>query len=131
MKITIDFIPHLEQRYNTCGDWVFDQVGDLSIHVSETGNWRWNVCVALHELVEALTCKADGVTTEEVDAFDVNWKPFESFEEPGEDPRAPYFEQHSVASFHEQQLFDFMFPTEENGWEDYEAKLEELQKSRE
>jgi hypothetical protein len=132
MKITIDFIPHLEQRYNTCGDWVFDQNGDLAIHVSETENWKWNSCVALHELVEALCCKANGVTTDVVDAFDINWKPFGSFEEPGEDPRAPYFAEHATAVLHEQQLFDFMFEgAEPVEWEMYEAKLMELMKSHE
>lgn len=129
MKITIEFIPHLEQRYNTCGDWVFSESGDLSIKISDTGVNKWNAALAIHELVEAITCKADGITTEMVDQFDMSWTPFGSFEEPGEDPRAPYFAQHNEATMIEQQLFDFMSEGgEPEEWNEYEAKLEEFEK---
>ncbi len=134
MRITIDFIPHLEQRYNTCGDWIFDRDGfgdDLTIRVSETGNWKWNVCIAIHELVEALACKANGVTQEQVDAFDLGWKPNFGFEEPGEDPRSPYFTEHSVASLIEKQMFDALIPDVSTEWELYEARLEALAKEYE
>ncbi len=128
MKITIETIPHLEQRYNTCGDWVFDSDGNLTIRVSDTGNWRYGACLALHELVEALLCKSSGVTTEQVDVFDINWKPFGSFEEPGEDPRAPYFAEHNQAVLIEQQVFDFMSDgAEPEDWTLYESTLAELQ----
>jgi hypothetical protein len=131
MKIFIETIPHEDQRYNTCGDWVFNKDNSLTIRISETANFKWNCALILHELVEALTCRANSVTTEQVDAFDLTWKPFGSFEEPGEDPRSPYFAEHNEASLIEQQLFDFMSDgAEPDEWDSYEAKLEELMKSR-
>jgi hypothetical protein len=134
MKITIEFIPHLDQRYNTCGDWSFARNGigsdlqgdDLSLKISETGNWKWNACILIHELVEALACKANGVTQEQVDSFDIGWKPNFGFEEPGEDPRAPYFTEHGVASMIEEQLFDALLVDPANAWTAYEKKLAEL-----
>ena len=132
-SIIVDVIPHSTQRYNTVGDWYFSlKEGELVIKVSETGNWKWNMCIALHELTEAIACTADGVTQEQVDEFDKSWKPNFGYEEPGEDPRAPYFEEHGFASRIEEESFDFItFGLAVDEWKLYEAKLEELMKSRE
>lgn len=130
-SVDIVVIPHSAQRYNTVGDWLFEHPDELTIYVSETGNWKWNMCIALHELTEAIACTADGVTQEQVDEFDKNWKPNFGFEEPGEDPRAPYFSEHRIASTIEHTLFGFMGDAIPKEWAEYEAKLEELMKSRE
>ena len=45
MKITIDTIPHNQQRYPTVGDWAFDSNGNLIIAVSDLGDWRYNALV--------------------------------------------------------------------------------------
>lgn len=101
MKITIETIPHETQRYPTVGDWLFEPNGDLTIKVSELGDWRYNSLVALHELVEVLKCKHDGVGQKEVDAFDIafeiNRKPDDD-SEPGDSPDAPYKKQHCLAT---------------------------------
>lgn len=134
MKITIETIPHSKQRYNTCGDWVFDPDGNIIITVSDTGNWKYNACVAVHELIEVLACKASGVSQQEVDDFDINWKPNFGFLEPGEDPRSPYFAEHALASRTEETLFDFICeqtPIVGTAWDDYEKKIKELGDSRE
>jgi hypothetical protein len=131
MRITIQTIDHKSQRYNTVGDWVFDQDGGITIFISETGRDQWNICIAIHELVEAFLCKTNGITQEQVDKFDMGWKPNDGFEEPGEDPRAPYFNEHSYASYVEHGLFDYIHNDDYNGeFGKYEAKLEELMQSR-
>lgn len=101
MKITIETIPHNGQRYPTVGDWFYDEVGNLTIKVSDLGDWRYNALVGLHELVEVLKCKRDGVTQESVDAFDIEYeknRPEGDVSEPGDSPNAPYRQQHCLAT---------------------------------
>jgi hypothetical protein len=101
MKITIETIPHSEQRYPTVGDWLWEPNGDLTIRVSELGDWRYNALVGLHELVEVLKCKYDGVKPEDVVAFDIAYEKKRAKGndcEPGDDPRAPYYLQHGLAT---------------------------------
>ena len=101
MEIHIKTIPHGEQRYSTTGDWWW--AGEtLEMRVSVLGDWRYSVLIALHELVEALLCKAHGVTTDAVDAWDMG--PGANLEEPGDDPRAPYHREHDAASALERML---------------------------
>lgn len=101
MKITIKTIPHDKQRYETCGDWGFDQNGDLDICVSAMGDWRYELLVGVHELIEAALCKHRGIAGEAVDAFD---KDFGGDGEPGDDPRAPYHKEHRSATNVEMRL---------------------------
>jgi hypothetical protein len=99
MKITIETIPHLNQRYNTCGDWQFDSEGNLTMYVSEmpkTG-WKGPMLVAVHELVEALLCKDRGITTEMVDEFDLKYDATSDIE-PGDQPACPCHKEHCTAT---------------------------------
>ena len=118
-KIVIEFIPHSEQRYNTCGDWLF-QGENLVIRVSETQDQRSQQLVAVHELCEALACNVDGVTQESVDAFDMG--PGVDLDEPGSDPAAPYHEQHEMAEAIERRLATAMLVD----WDEHEAVLGDL-----
>lgn len=101
MNITVVTIPHDEQRYPTVGDWTFDGDGNLTVRVSDMGNWKYQALVAIHEIVEALACKDRGVHQVTVDAFD---KAYAGDGEPGDDPRAPYYHQHRAATEIEMRL---------------------------
>ena len=101
MKIEITIIPHKAQRYSTSGDWYFHN-GIMKINVSATGDWRMEMLVAVHELVEALVCTSRGITQHQVDAWDGafeaargNARPTTG--EPGDDPKAPYRREHRFA----------------------------------
>lgn len=101
MKITIEVIPHEHQRYPTVGDWEFDPDGNLSIKVSRMDNWKYESLVALHELVEVLKCKSDGVSQKDVDAFDMQFEKDRAEDddsEPGDSPLSPYKKQHCLAT---------------------------------
>jgi hypothetical protein len=101
MKIHVTTIPHEEQRYPTAGDWWWD--GDtLEMRVSTLPDWRYGVLVTVHELVEAVLCKAHGVTAEAVDAWDTGIG--KDIDDPGDDPRAPYHREHRAASALERRL---------------------------
>jgi hypothetical protein len=101
MKFTVEVIPHVCQRYNTVGDWQFREDETLVIRVSDLGDWRMELAIAIHELIETYLCKEAGVTEEMVDDFDLAWvdsrKPGDT-SEPGDDPRAPYHKQHVAAT---------------------------------
>ena len=102
--INIKRISHKFQRYPTVGDWEITEGIEetyLDISISSMNNWKYESLVALHELVEVLLCKDRKITQARVDKFD---KDFENkrkkgnTDEPGDDPRAPYFKEHKFAT---------------------------------
>lgn len=122
MKFTVEVVPHATQRYNTVGDWQFDEVGALHIKVSDLGDWRMEFAIALHELVETYLCKEAGVTDTMVDEFDLAFDKARTpgdTSEPGEDPRAPYFKQHKVAT----RVEKFICLILRVNWEKYEQRI--------
>lgn len=104
MNVTIKTIPHIDQRYDTVGDWWFDDAGDLHLRVSAMGDWRKEALVAFHELAEVLLCKDRGITAETVDAFDMAHAERGDGVEPGDDPAAPYRAEHFFATTVERLL---------------------------
>jgi len=100
--VTIKTIPHDQQRYPTVGDWIWNpETGDLKVLVSDTGDWREVMAVGVHEVVEALCCVQDGVNPLRVDSFDIDYEAHRKEgddSEPGDDPIAPYYEQHQTAT---------------------------------
>ena len=74
MKITIEIIPHEQQRLNALGDWFFTAPEDLTVRISDLGDWRFNFLAARHEMDEAMLCKLSGITTEMVDKDQTNAK---------------------------------------------------------
>lgn len=99
MKITIQTIPHASQRYETVGDWIFDENGDLWITVSDLGDWRKSLLVGFHELIESSLCQHRHIDEPLVSAFDIAMlaNPNEYADDPGHDPEAPYHSEHVFA----------------------------------
>lgn len=121
MQISIQTIPHQQHRYETVGDWYSDKAtGRVYILVSEMGNWRYELLVAVHELVEAFLCLQDGVTEESVDEFDKVYT--NPDEEPGDSPNAPYQKQHCLATGIERILAACLGVK----WSEYENAIERL-----
>jgi hypothetical protein len=79
LRIIIETIPHVRQRYDTCGDWQFHEitqpdgelVTELHVRVSKELGPGSTEAVILHELAEALLCRAHGVDEADVDDFDM------------------------------------------------------------
>lgn len=100
-KIIIEVIPHEEQRYETLGDYYFDDEGVLQIRISKMKENKHEMLVAVHELIEVLQTESNGVTEPAIVAFD---KKFEerrepgNEDEPGDDPIAPYVKEHCIAT---------------------------------
>lgn len=125
MNVKIETIPHQNHRYPTVGDWFFEPNGDLTIRVSQLSDWRLEMLVAVHELVEVIACKHDGVTQAETDKFDMDFeatrRPGDE-DEPGDDPAAPYSKQHCLATGVERILAAHLGVS----WKEYEEELSKL-----
>jgi hypothetical protein len=103
MNITIKSIDPAAQRYVTTGDWIWLPDGTLQIFVPEYGNKNSAMLVAVHELVEAWLCRADGISEEVVSGWDLDHL---DAEEPAEVKGSPYFRQHKVATAVEKKICD-------------------------
>jgi hypothetical protein len=64
-------------------------------------DWRHEALIAIHELTEMVMCERDGVSQTLVDNFDKVYEESRAegnTSEPGDDPGAPYYKQHGIAS---------------------------------
>jgi hypothetical protein len=127
--VLIDTIPHSSQRYNTVGDWIYDEHRQkLTIYVSETGDWREALSVGVHELTEAILCLHNGVSQKSVDDFDIAFDAEARnvvdgiLNEPGDDPAAPYYHEHQTATIVEKIIVDKFGLA----WKLYEQHLSDL-----
>jgi len=118
--IEVDAIRHKDQRYDTVGDWEFTPDGSkLTVRVSNTGTATYNVCVAVHEIIEAVLCKVRGIKDEVVTEWD---KAHEDHPDPGSIPGCPYYREHMFA-----MMVERAFAAElDIDWMDYEAVLENM-----
>ena len=101
MNIIIKTITHDTQNYDTTGDWDIKENGDIEIRVSNVDHWKTQYLVALHEMIEVALCKDRGISQEEVEEFD---RGHPELEDPGSDPQAPYYKEHSTAVEIEQRM---------------------------
>jgi hypothetical protein len=123
--ISIQSVLHRDHRYDTCGDWYRDGMipgeGVLRIRVSFLQDWRSELCVAVHELIEAALCAHDGVSQQQVDDFDMDLSN-KNLKEPGASTQAPYHQQHSFAEGVERLLVDRLGLK----WAEYESTIAAL-----
>ena len=125
LRIEIKTIPHSQQRYETIGDWFYVPNGVWKFHVSDLGNWKMEMAIAIHELVECALCRYAGITQAEVDQFDMAYEAQrapDNYDEPGDDPRAPYHIQHCIATGIERIVICCLGVN----WKDYEDKIRQV-----
>ena len=119
MNITTTIVKAM--RYKTVGDWTFDDFGNLQIQVLDTGNEQYNTLIAVHELVEAALCRFAGITSEQVDEWDMK-APFAN----GDGPYTagcPYLMQHNCAEMIERSVCTWM----ELSWEVYSDFIDKME----
>ena len=125
MNIDIKVIPHNQQRYETVGDWFYTKSGNLSIRVSELGDWRYELLVAIHELIEVALCRYSHITQLQADNFDIAYEKARKRgdeSEPGDDPACPYRIQHLLATGIEKILAALL----NVDWQAYDKKVMSL-----
>jgi hypothetical protein len=117
--ISIETIQHDQQRYPTAGDWQWEEDGSLSINVSKMHVQEYMWLVAVHEIIEAILCKANGITDEIV----TNWDKDHLYDcDPGGIQDCPYYKEHLVATIVETMLADRL----KIDWKEYEKTLDAL-----
>lgn len=127
LRISIESIPHKQQRYNTCGDYFEASEGEgVVINVSELPSRREMILVAIHELIEWALCEAEGISIQEIDNFDLHYCGEGLPEEPGDCDESPYYKQHQIASGIERLLAAEMGVD----WLTYERHVAELDYSQ-
>ena len=100
-SISISFIPHSSQRYDTCGDWILRNE-KIILRISKEMGFVSGLAVAVHELVEVVLCMFAGITQHQVDGWDLAH--LEDPGEPGEIKGCPYFKQHAAATIVERAV---------------------------
>jgi hypothetical protein len=127
-------VNHKEQRYETVGDWWCARPDMLMLTVSKMKDPRYQLLVGWHEQLEAELCLHAGISEEDVTAFDVAYEESRRLkldrapcgckhrDEPGDDPHAPYREQHKTAMACEKILAKSLHVD----WEKYADALEKL-----
>lgn len=108
----------------TGADWWWDDAGDLQVRVaSELEDWRERMALAIHEASEALMCKHNGVTVEQVDVFDAKFKGENEIDvNAGDEPEAPYRLEHTYATAIERVLTGVLGVD----WKSYDIRLGKL-----
>jgi hypothetical protein len=124
MRVVIDTVALTDMRnFPQCGDWHFD--GEcLTVKVAANGDWRSEMCIAVHEIVEALLCRTQDIPETAIDDFDRSWRPHSGLDEAGADPAAPYYMAHMSAMSLEHHLATvFGLP-----WARHEALIDEAER---
>ena len=107
-KIIIKPIQPDNHRYPTCGDYIYDREDDtLTVFVSRMDDYRSELAVALHEVFEAVQVLHADIPISDIDLFDMQFekdRPDGNEDEPGDDLKAPYHDQHVGATFVEREV---------------------------
>lgn len=119
MKIIIE---DGEPRNDDLGDWWVDR-GVWHIVARKGLPFKTQLAIAVHELAEMKRCEEDGVTDQQVTAFDAQFLNEQMAgkhsldEEPGMDSRSPYKRQHAAATFAERAFCEAI----KLDWDEHEA----------
>jgi hypothetical protein len=125
MRINIEVIPHEQQRYPTVGDyWMED--GVQQVRVSRLPDWRYEILVALHEIVELAITRHRGIPERVISEFDVEFERMREKRlrsgEPGDHPESPYRKEHFFATNLERLLAGEL----DVNWMEYEDYVDGL-----
>lgn len=117
-KIIIEVIPHAAQRYETVGDYYFDEEENLRIKVSKLPDNRMELLIMVHELIEVLLTEYRGIPEQSILDFDLDFeqKRVGNFDEPGDDVKAPYKKEHCIATSIERLMCSLL----DLDWKTYE-----------
>lgn len=114
-------IPHNWQDYNTVGNYFTTSDDIRVIFVSDLLNPNYEYLIFLHEMVEQYLCFKNGIQEKDIDKFDMEHP---ELDEPGNNPKAPYFKQHAFATEIEAKMSVAL----EINWSDYETKQYKISK---
>jgi hypothetical protein len=120
-NIEVTVQDHKNQLYDTAGDYGEDSVG-WWLSISKSSDWRHEGLVLIHELVEMMLTKNDGVKWSDVDDFDIHGEG-KGHPDPGSLWNAPYHKQHKQAEQIEKRLAKMLGVN----WEEYNDALDAME----
>jgi len=109
VTFSLKFIAHKRHRYETVGDYFYKR-GVWHFRVSKMKDPRYCWLVFLHEIIEWTICKLTKVPWRAIDRFDMDYEQARGpehapmpcgcspYDEPGDDPHAPYRDAHLAAT---------------------------------
>jgi hypothetical protein len=109
LNITINTIPHSQHRYPTVSDYFLNGNGQQQFLISDMGNKDYEFLVAIHELIEQHLTEKRGISEESITKFDEEFEAKReegNLDEPGNDPKAPYWKEHQFATKIEKLVAD-------------------------
>lgn len=126
LDYVIKTIPHKSQRYETSGDY-WREKHRVHIRVSDLQDKDMEFILMCHELIEHYLAEKNKIKISDIDSFD---KKFEAErarglhgnDEPGDDPKAPYYEYHQLATGIERMLAAIL----KVDWQEYDGKVVNL-----
>lgn len=122
-RIKIKCIDPANQRFSECGDWFYDAEDDvITIFVSRMEDWKSEIAVAVHEVVESVMCLDRGIDQTDIDLFDKNFYQDHKSGEAGDDKNAPYFDEHVAATFIEREVCNQLGLT----WDKHSSNCDDL-----
>jgi hypothetical protein len=86
---------------------------------------RRELLVAVHEIVESYLLKRAGVFDQAIDDFDFDFEKKRGegdVSEPGDDPNAPYYSQHQIATKVEKLIATILLVD----WDDYTKEVNQI-----
>jgi hypothetical protein len=92
-RIIIESKPFAQMRYPTTGDW-YEKNNNIHVDTILTDDWRVNISIAIHNIIEKFLCDAVNIKGEDVDAYS---KAHHLEDDPGLNPDAPHHDQHMLA----------------------------------
>lgn len=128
MEIHIKTIAHEKQRYETVGDYWYDDEGILQVRISDMGDKFYETMVAIHEIIEEALTLRRGLTEPEIKVFDEAFEKARTLglkrddEEPGFSNDAPYLIEHTFATSVEMG----MCAMAKISWNDYDHTVNSL-----
>jgi hypothetical protein len=121
MKIQIKTQPYSEMRYDTVGDYLYND-DEMNVYVADLGNDDMNFLVGIHELIEMYLTKKRGISEESISDFDKQFeenRPEGNTDEPGDDKNSPYKREHFFAT-----TIERLIAAELNvDWKEYDDKV--------
>jgi len=108
-KIIIETISHNKNRYDTVGDYY--KIGKDWRITSSKMTADMEFCVIIHELVEWYLTQKRGIKEKDITSFDIQFEKNRkkcNLDEPGDDKRAPYYNEHQIATLFEKEMARFL-----------------------
>lgn len=122
-------VPQSFQEYRTAGNYAWTDSGILVIFVTECGVEAYENAIFIHEFFEANVCKSKGISNDDITAFDNEFEkdPKHILDEPGDEPDAPYRDEHNLATAVERMFIGACSLS----WKEYDEAVDKLIESYE